>query len=222
MNENEKCYKMRYISTKSDGSFLIFRITKVLSFSNLGHQGGHVQDQGEGQRGARKLEASTRQHRRRYKRCKRWRTRCRRCSLPRHGKQINSLICTSPLSLSFQSLAMRVYDCLMHWLKHKLGWYLGLISVIRKKRGSPIPLVCYRVISTWTRSTRGNSGNRGRRSMAGSQLFLSKWTFSWGSQLFPRNSTFPEELNFPRGSQLSRGSQLFPRESTFPEEVDFS
>ena len=54
------------------------------------------------------------------------------------------------------------------------------------------------------------------------QLFPRKSTFpegvnfSRGSQLFPRESTFPEGVNF------SRGSQLFPRESTFPKVVNIS
>ena len=56
-----------------------------------------------------------------------------------------------------------------------------------------------------------------------------------GSQLFPRESIFPEGVKFSRGSQLflrestfpeevnfSQGSHLFLRESTFPEEVNFS
>ena len=42
------------------------------------------------------------------------------------------------------------------------------------------------------------------------------FNFSWGSQLFYRKSTFPEEVKF------SRGRQLFPRESTFPKGVNFS
>ena len=47
--------------------------------------------------------------------------------------------------------------------------------------------------------------------------------FSTGNQLFPRKSNFPEGGNFSRGSQLfprestfPRGSQLFPRKSNLP------
>ena len=54
----------------------------------------------------------------------------------------------------------------------------------------------------------------GKSNFPGHQL---SWevNFSWGSQLFPRVTTFPEGVNF------SRGCQLFLRESTYPEIVNF-
>merc|ERR1712194_846238 len=50
----------------------------------------------------------------------------------------------------------------------------------------------------------------------GKSTFPEKVNFSRGSQFFPRESNFPEEVN------ISRGSQIFPRKTIFPKGVNFS
>ena len=47
-------------------------------------------------------------------------------------------------------------------------------------------------------------------------IFIEVVIFSRGSQLFPRELTFPNGVNF------SRGSQIFPSNSTLPKDVKFT